>query len=169
MGGSRATTLTAYHGTKHWQPGAAIRAASVAYQLSRGSSLRDARAHARGLLRQLMDPAPDRVVLSMALYQAQALGASSPFVSTSRKRSVALSFALDGGTSGYCIQIVGPSSEFFDFNAVRERHQIPHRPEFRWLEELGIPLEVRAPFKVVRVDLVKRIGGRGKAVFVDKP
>jgi hypothetical protein len=101
----------------------------------------------------------------MALYQAQALGASSPFVSASRSRDVALSFALEGGTPGYCVVIIAPVSEFYDYNAIREAHQIPHRPEFRWLEEVGIPLEVRRPFEIVRVDYVERSGDAGKVVY----
>jgi hypothetical protein len=117
------------------------------------------------LLKQLTDPSPDRVVLNMAMYQAQALGASSPFVSASRSRDVALSFALEGGTPGYCVAIEAPISAFFDFNAVREANLIPHRPEFRWLDEVGIPLEIRKPFQIVRVDYVVRSGDAGKVVF----
>jgi hypothetical protein len=162
---SRSALLTTYHGTKHWDVDIPIRAASIKYQLSRGASLAEAEVHARGLLNMLNDPSPDRIVLSEALYQAQALGASSPFVSTSRKRDVALSFALEGGSPGYCVAITGPAADYFDFNAIRERFGIPHRAEFRWLEELGIPIEVASPFAIARVEYVKRQRSAGKLVF----
>jgi len=152
----RPPTIIVFHGAKHWTPNAIVRARSIEYMIGRGSSLNDAIDHAKQHLLFFNDFS-NRSLLEGVMIMAQRSGAFSPFVSTSRRREVARSFALSGGSSGFILTIEGPEDAFYDFNRIRDTYGIPHPTEFEWLEELGIPLEIGPPLKVIRVDEVHEV------------
>lgn len=132
--------------------------------IGRGSSLDDAIKHARGQLVYLND-FNNRGLLERVMLSAQTSGAFSPFVSTSRRREVARSFALSSGTPGFILTIEGPQDAFYDFNRIRDTYGIPHPTEFQWLEELGIPLQVDAPLSIVQVEEVTDVVEVKKVVY----
>lgn len=127
-------------------------------------SVDDAFTHARGQLEYLNDFS-NKSLLEKVMLNAQRSGLLSPFVSTSRSRDVARSFALYGGPPGFILTIEGPESAFYDFNAIRERHGIPHPSEFEWLEELGIPLQIDAPFRIVDAEEVHEVVERKRSIL----
>ena len=152
----RSANVVVFHGTKYWTPTAIIRARSIEYMIGRGSTARDAIANAKRQMTYLNDFS-NRALLEGVMLQAQRSGAFSPFVSTSKHRHVARSFALSGGSPGFILTIQGPQNAFYDFNKIRENCGIPPPPEFEWLAELGIPLQIRAPFAVIQVDEVRDV------------
>lgn len=141
-----------------------LRAPCIDYLMARGTSITKARAYAQGLLTKLRDFA-NPATLNLALYNAQVSGIWSPFVSTTVNKRVAISFAVGRGGPGFCVTIAGPPDRFYDFNAVRAKNGIPPRPEFQWLEEQGIPLEVGGPFRIICVERVSGLSVRSTVVF----
>lgn len=156
--------INVFHGTRFWTPTGPIRARAIEYCMARGKTSEDSLAYAQVLWDHCSNFA-DLTVLAMAMMHAQESGLSSPFVSTSRSRHVARSFALQGGTAGFIVSIIGPEDAFYDFNAIRQAHHVPHPPQYRWLEELGIPFEVASPFEVVRVDKVNGVDEQQDCVY----
>lgn len=150
---TRSRIITVYQGLKLWSPGSPIRAPSIDYMIRNGSTVADAFTHAKGLLAYLSDFS-NRSFLQNSMLQAQRSGIYSPLVSTSRNRSVARSFALNEGRPGYILTIEGPEDAFYDFNKIRDDNGLPHPTEYRWLEEMGIPLELKAPFEIISVDQI---------------
>jgi hypothetical protein len=120
--------------------------------------------HAKNQLEVLKD-FTNKSVLERAMQQAQTSGIFSPFVSSSRHRYVARSFALDRGSPGFIIKIQGPEDAFYDFNKVRDACGIPHPTEFLWLGELGIPFEIGSPFVIVEVDEITDVVERKNRVY----
>ncbi len=141
-----------------------MRAPSIDYQTAQGASLGDALSYAEGLMHQLTDFG-DPTVLSLAMYNAQVTSLSSPFVSVSRSRHVARQFAAGGGNPGFLLTITGPESHLYDFEGIREILGIPHRVEFQWMGELGIPFSIQAPFEIVRVDRIDAITEKSVRVY----
>lgn len=140
--------ITVYHGTKNWVHDTHLYAPCINYMLGRGKSSYEAIEYAKGL-NELLNDFVNHEILNIALYNAQVTGLYNPFLSTSRNRTAAESFA---GTPGFLLTICGPEDNFFDFNKVRENNHIPHRPEFKWLEEMGIPIKLESPFKLMKVE-----------------
>lgn len=148
--------VTVFHGCKHWNSSIDMLPPSVTYLLARGAELNKAIAYAEGLLEMLTN-FHDAELLSLALYNAQVTGINSPFISVSKSREVARQFALGDSQPGYILTIKGPEGCFYDFESVRSKLNIPPRPEFTWMEELGIPLLVTTPFEIVQVDKVSGV------------
>jgi hypothetical protein len=132
--------------------------------LLNGKNLDEAVNYANGLLVLLFDLS-NRTLLSDAMLQAQRSGLFSPFVSTSRRREVALSFALYKGTPGFILTIEGPEDKFYDFEKIRADNKLPQPSEYEWMEEMGIPLGIDPPFEVVSVDYVTGIIEKNVNVF----
>lgn len=109
--------------------------------MAQGMKLSDALAQGKSQL-LLLNDFINKSILDRAMLHAQTSGIFSPFVSTSRLRHVARSFALGKGLPAFILKIEGPEDAFYDFNKIRDTHGIPHPPEFKWLEELGIPLQI---------------------------
>ncbi|MEK6286447.1 MAG: hypothetical protein AABO57_11950 [Acidobacteriota bacterium] len=163
----KTSVITVYHGRKLWSAGAVIMAPAIEYQLARRRAFKEARSFARGLLELLTDYS-NPSLLNLAMYQAQVSGKQNPFVSTSPSRDIARSFALSRGTPGYIVTIQVPIDEFYDFNKVRSTYGIPQRPEFEWLEELGIPLQIASPFEIIRVDRVTGVVEHKTTIYKKK-
>lgn len=117
-------------------------------------SLEESIFYAKGLLIQLND-FENLPLLDKSMNNAQTLGAFSPFVSTTPNRQTARSFALENGNPGYVLTIEGPLDAFYDFNRIREKNNLPRNPVSHWMNEMGIPLEIKPPFKVINVDYIK--------------
>lgn len=124
----------------------------------------DAIAQARNLLVLLSDFS-NKSILERAMLQAQTSGIFSPFVSTSRSRSVARSFVENKGLPGFILRIEGPEDAFYDFNRIRDTYGIPPPTEFEWLKELGVPLQIETPFVVAEVDEVLGVVERKKRIY----
>jgi hypothetical protein len=161
--------ITVYHGSLYWDKNTPIRAKAVMYHLSQGKSLNQAMARASFLYERLTDT-NDRYLLEKAMFDAQDSGHLSPFISTSEIQSVALQFATKSGRGpGYLVTITGPKEKFYDFAKVREANNIPHPSSYRWMEEKGIPYEIKCPFKVIKVDKINSINTDSECVFRDDP
>jgi hypothetical protein len=106
----------------------------------------------------------NKSILERAMLNAQRSGVFSPFVSTSSSRDVARSFALAEGTPGFILTIEAPQDQFYDFNEIRKINGIPDPSEFVWLKELGIPLKLDAPFRVVKVEKIEAVKERKRTV-----
>ncbi|HKE73918.1 MAG TPA: hypothetical protein VKB57_09910 [Acidimicrobiales bacterium] len=91
--------------------------------------------------------------LENKLLGMQQLSYENPYVSCSRSTSTARSFATGGDTPGYLLQITGDDQAGLDYEAVRTRHGLT-RDSVKYLDEVGIPRKVAAPFTVVAVWLV---------------
>lgn len=124
----------------------------------------DALIHARCQLEYLNDFS-NKSLLEKVMLNAQRSGLLSPFVSTSRSRDIARSFALSEGPPGFILTIEGPEDAFYDFNTIRDRYGIPHPTEFKWLEELGIPLQVDTPFSIVDVEEIRGVIERKRRIL----
>lgn len=161
------TLITVFHGAKLWTPRLKLRAPSIDYMISRGKSINEATDYANGLLMQLND-FYNLPLLNIAMYNAQVSGYLSPFVSTSRNRNIARSFAISDGNPGFILTIRGPEDIFYDFNKIREKVNIPHRPEFQWLEELGIPIMMQPPFELLKVEKVFDLKEISNCIFEKK-
>ena len=155
--------LVVFHGAKHWTSGQIILAKCIEYFLGRGKSQVESFNYAEGLLTYLRDFS-NKTILEQAMLNAQRSGVFNPFVSTSRDRSVARSFALAGNNPGFILTIEGPESEFYDFNKIRKINGIPHPVEFAWLNELGIPLRLDTPFRVIHVERIRGITEKKKTI-----
>lgn len=145
--------ITVYHGRKMWSEKEPIYAPAINYQVARGNSIADAITHVEGLLTLLTD-FRNKTILNISLYNAQVSGYLSPFVSATRYRNVARSFAIGNDGGGFVLTIRGPQEFFYDFNMVRDKCRIPHRPEFMWLGEMGIPIQLDEKLELVQVDQV---------------
>jgi hypothetical protein len=98
-----------------------------------------------------------RAALESELLHLQSARHANPFVSCSRKWSVAQSFALFGDTSGYVLTIEG-EGQGLDITAVRERHRM-FGDAVDHLDEFGVPLALGTDFVVVEVHRVQPRGG----------
>jgi hypothetical protein len=133
-----------------------IRASCVNYQLSRNKSLEEAICYAKGLMVTLND-FDNLYLLNKSIQNAQSCSDLSPFVSTSPIRDVARQFSKNDGGSGYILTIKGPESAFYNFNKIRKDNNLPRSREFDWMNEMGIPFELRPPFKLVQVDQILNV------------
>ncbi len=127
-------------------------------------NLSEAITHAKSQL-ILLNDFINKSILERVMLNAQTSGIFSPFVSTSKRRDVARSFALKEGLPGFVLKIEGPVDAFYDFNKIRDINGIPQPTEFAWLEELGIPLQIESPFEIVEVDEIKGVVERKKRVY----
>lgn len=155
--------ILVFYGAKHWTPGQTILAKCVEYFMARGKTEPESFNYAEGLLTYLRDFG-NKSILEQAMLNAQRSGVFSPFVSTTKDRSVARSFALAGNNPGYILTIEGPESEFYDFNKIRLLNRIPAPLEFVWLKELGIPLKLEDPFHVVHVEKIRTVVEKKKTI-----
>lgn len=155
--------ILVYYGAKHWTPGQIILAKCVEYFLARAKTEFESFSYAEGLLTYLRDFS-NKSILEQAMLNAQRSGVFSPFISTTKDRAVARSFALAGNNPGYILTIEGPESEFYDFNKIRSHNRIPAPPEFAWLKELGIPLRLEDPFHVVSVEKIRAVVEQKKTI-----
>jgi len=162
--GSPSAGVTVFHGTKAWTVANAMKSGSVEYVLARGHPLTQAISYTQTLLEQMTDFA-NPSILNTVMQRAQETGIWNPFVSASKRREVAQSFALGDGSPGYIVAIHGPQSMFYDFNLIREKCALPRSITFYWLEEMGIPFQIQPPFEVIRVDFIMGIKEIGKCVY----
>lgn len=159
--------LRVFHGRQDWFPGISIVAPSITYMQGRGQTIEDSRLYAQGLFLKLTD-FTNRSVLNIAMHDAQSSGFWSPFVSVTTKYEVARSFATNSTGVGYVLTLEGPEDEFYDFQKIRQLHGVPPRPEFEWLSELGIPMELGPPFELIRVEQVSQNSSRKHCIFKKK-
>ncbi|WP_330462114.1 hypothetical protein [Streptomyces sp. NBC_00775] len=101
--------------------------------------------------------------LESQLLHIQSAKHANPFVSCSRRWSVAQGFALFNDTPGYVLSIVG-SGAGFDFAAVRERHGL-FGDAVDHLFEFGVPRVLGNDFTVVQVHYVQPFGRPTEVVF----
>lgn len=153
-----------YHGTKLWKSGMILRAPCINYHIERNQSIEESIVHAKGLLVQLND-FENLPLLDKSMYNAQTFGAFSPFVSTTLDRKTAINFALENDNPGYILTIKGPEDAFYNFNRIREIHNLPKSPVSHWMKEMGIPLEIELPFKVIQVDHITGQEEKKECVF----
>jgi len=124
----------------------------------------EALTYVKHLLEFLMDFS-DKFNLQEALNNAQQTSIKSPFISTSMKRSVARTFATEKTGEGYIYTISGPSSEFYDFNKVRQDNGLPFHKTYHWMEELGIPIKVDNSFIIEKIEKIKEVKEEVEVVF----
>jgi hypothetical protein len=94
--------------------------------------------------------------LENQLLTSQAIAFQNPFVSCTKSRAAALSFALAGDTPGVLLEITGDAAAGVDFEDLRRRLGM-WSDSFDYLQEFGIPLRIESPFSVTaayEVDLV---------------
>ena len=141
-----------------------LRAPCINYQIERNQSIEESIFYAKGLLVQLND-FENLPLLDKSMNNAQTSGVFSPFISTTPTRGTARSFAMNDGNSGYILTIEGPVDAFYDFNRIREINNIPRSTEFYWMKEMGIPLEIEPPFKLIQVDQIFDVLEEKKCLF----
>lgn len=153
--------IVIYRGQKEWSKGMNITACS----LRRSAAVLDPAAWTDQLLGIIdsclhhagLGYAPARKQLEDQLLFAQQAAYQNPYVSCSRQRSVAQSFALHGDTPGYILTISGDDSVGVDFQDVRQRFGL-FGDTVDYLAEYGIPRSIIPPFQIVEVE---RLGSRG--------
>jgi hypothetical protein len=128
----------------------------INYDLAKGKSIDQALNKAQTFLEDLITPI-DKFMLQSALDDAQKTSFKSPFISTTPYRHIARSFALNRGTTGFIYTIEGPDDAFFDFNSVRIKNNFPPHKTFEWMNELGIPLELKLPFEIIQIEEISEI------------
>ncbi|MGW2960850.1 hypothetical protein ACWDGI_20605 [Streptomyces sp. NPDC001220] len=104
-----------------------------------------------------------RDALESELLHLQSTRHTNPFVSCSRRWSVAQSFALFGDTPGYVLTVEGEGPGL-DIAAVRERHRM-FGDAVDYLFEFGVPQALGADFAVVEVHRVQPFGLPTEVVY----
>lgn len=155
--------MIVYHGTKDLY-GKNIYCPAIYYELRRGSKLSKAMDTAERLYESLTDYS-DLFLLQRALDDAQTTSIKSPFISTTKIRDVARSFALNAKGQGYIYTIEGPENDLYDFNKVRQINNLPAHKTFNWMEELGIKFEITKPFEVVRIERIIEVKEEIELIF----
>jgi len=124
--------------------------------MSKGKTLEEAIEKAQDLYNDFLNP-NDNFMLQRSLDDAQMTSLKSPFISTTPSRATARSFALSQDTKGYIYTIEAPDDLFYDFNKVREDHSLPAHKTYGWMNELGIPIQLKYPFEIIQIVEVSEV------------
>jgi hypothetical protein len=160
--------IVIYRGQKEWSDGMTITASS----LRRSSFVPDPVVwtdQLLGIIDNLRASAASgnaraRKQLTDQLLYAQQEAHQNPFVSCSRKFSIAQGFALHGDTPGYILTISGDEDAGLDFEAVRTQFGL-FGDSMDYLEEYGLPRSLNWPFQITQVELVGPHAGPGMVVY----
>jgi len=155
--------MVVYHGSSLLY-GVNIYCPLIFNELHRGKDLESAMRKAQILFEKLNDFS-DMFSLQRALDDAQTTSDDSPFISTSQKRDVARQFAITKNGQGYVYMIEGPKEDFYNFNAVRQTYNLPQHKTFNWMDELGIPFEVKDPFEILQIDKIIEVKEVTETIF----
>ena len=156
-------SMIVYHGCKEEYSGE-VYCPYVIAQLKKGKSLAEAISLAENLYSEFADDV-DSFMFDMAIESAQKTSLKSPFISTTKSRQTARSFALSNDTKGYIYTIEGPNEHFFDFNAKRAERGLPYHKTFGWMNELGIPIHLEYPFEIIMIQEISELKEVSTIIF----